>query len=237
MLFSTKIHEDKRSFMARSKTDCFQLKADFLPITVLRLLSDQTAPLQMQLSTIIEKAPNYFLNAPIILDCTAIEKTTEEFNIKQVCDVLRELNIRPIAARGALAQDVLPILSDKLKTASQTPKTKEPERARTLVISKPVRAGTQIYAKDSDLIVLVPVNAGAEIIADGHIHVYAPLRGRALAGAQGDTTARIFCKELDAELISIAGTYLTKENIKTMDISENMVQVFLQDKTLCVEAI
>lgn len=223
--------------MAKSKTDCFQLKADFLPITILRLLSDQTELLHTQLNSIIEKAPHYFTHAPIILDFTAIEKTTETLNVQQICDVLREFQIQPIAARGALAQNALPILSDKLKTAAQATKPKEPEHARTLMITKPVRAGTQIYAKDSDLIVMVPVNVGAEVIADGHIHVYAPLRGRALAGARGDTTARIFCQELDAELISIAGTYLTKENINAMDIPEKAVQVFLQDKSLHIETV
>jgi septum site-determining protein MinC len=81
-----------------------------------------------------------------------------------------------------------------------------------MVILKPVRSGQQIYARGRDLVVLAMVNTGAEIIADGHIHVYAPLRGKAMAGARGNTEARIFALSLEAELISIAGIYRTSEN-------------------------
>jgi septum site-determining protein MinC len=80
-----------------------------------------------------------------------------------------------------------------------------------LVINKPLRSGQQIYARGRDLVVLAMVNAGAEVIADGHIHVYAPLRGKAMAGARGNTEARIFALSLEAELISIAGVYRTSE--------------------------
>lgn len=81
-----------------------------------------------------------------------------------------------------------------------------------LVIHKPLRSGQQIYARGRDLVVLAMVNVGAEIIADGHIHVYAPLRGKAIAGARGNTEARIFALSMEAELISIAGIYRTSEN-------------------------
>ena len=81
-----------------------------------------------------------------------------------------------------------------------------------LVINKPLRSGQQVYARDRDLVVMAMVNAGAEVIADGHIHVYAPLRGKAMAGARGNTEARIFALALEAELLSIAGVYRTSEN-------------------------
>ena len=81
-----------------------------------------------------------------------------------------------------------------------------------LVIDKPLRSGQQIYARGRDLVVLAMVNPGAEVIADGHIHVYAPLRGKAIAGARGNADARIFALALDAELISIAGVYRTSEH-------------------------
>ena len=81
-----------------------------------------------------------------------------------------------------------------------------------LVIDKPLRSGQQIYARGRDLVVLAMVNAGAEVIADGHIHVYAPLRGKAMAGARGNVDARIFALELNAELLSIAGVYRTSEH-------------------------
>ena len=83
---------------------------------------------------------------------------------------------------------------------------------RTMIVDTPVRAGQRIYARGADLIITAAVNNGAEVIADGSIHVYAPLRGRALAGANGDTDARIFTLSMEAELVSIAGMYRTFEN-------------------------
>lgn len=80
-----------------------------------------------------------------------------------------------------------------------------------LLIDKPLRSGQQIYARGRDLVVMAMVNAGAEVIADGSIHVYAPLRGKAIAGARGNTQARIFAQSLEAELLSIAGIYRTSE--------------------------
>ncbi|MBK8973814.1 MAG: septum site-determining protein MinC [Hahellaceae bacterium] len=84
---------------------------------------------------------------------------------------------------------------------------------QNLVITQPVRSGQQIYARGGDLIVLAPVSAGAELLADGNIHVYAPLRGRALAGVRGLESARIFCQSLEAELVSIAGQYKISEDL------------------------
>ncbi len=84
---------------------------------------------------------------------------------------------------------------------------------KTRLISQPVRSGTQIYARGADLIVIAAVSPGAEIMADGNIHVYGPLRGRALAGAAGDAEARIFCTRFEAELVSIAGRYLVSEQM------------------------
>ncbi|HTH45676.1 MAG TPA: septum site-determining protein MinC [Oxalicibacterium sp.] len=83
---------------------------------------------------------------------------------------------------------------------------------RTMIVDTPVRAGQRIYARGADLIITAAVNNGAEVIADGNIHIYAPLRGRALAGANGDTEARIFTLSMEAELVSIAGMYRTFEN-------------------------
>lgn len=96
-----------------------------------------------------------------------------------------------------------------------------------LVIDKPLRSGQKIYARGRDVVMLAMVNAGAEIIADGHIHVYAALRGRAMAGARGNTDARIFALSLEAELISIAGVYRTSENLLPGNIQGKPTQVRL----------
>jgi septum site-determining protein MinC len=99
--------------------------------------------------------------------------------------------------------------------------------AVTMFIDTPVRAGQRIYARGADLVIMAAVNNGAEIIADGSIHVYAPLRGRALAGASGNTGARIFAASLEAELVSIAGVYRTFENGHPAELAQQQVQVRL----------
>lgn len=105
------------------------------------------------------------------------------------------------------------------------------EALPALVIDKPLRSGQRVYARKRDLVVLAMVNAGAEVVADGHIHVYAPLRGKAIAGASGDTTARVFSLGLEPELISIAGVYRTSEVPLPVGIAGKPAMVWLQSDT------
>ena len=114
---------------------------------------------------------------------------------------------------------------------------KEPETvaAKNLVITTPVRSGQQVYAKGGDLIIIAPVSAGAEVLADGNIHIYGPLRGRALAGVSGDKSARIFCQSLEAELISIAGSYKVNEDLQKDHWKKN-TQASLNGDQLTVSA-
>lgn len=102
-----------------------------------------------------------------------------------------------------------------------------PAQATTLVIDKPLRSGQRVYARGGDVVVLAAVNTGAEVIADGSIHVYAPLRGRALAGASGDAGARIFTTRLEAELVSVAGLYRTFEDGVPADLAGRPAQIRL----------
>ena len=106
------------------------------------------------------------------------------------------------------------------------------EAAHTMIIDTPVRTGQRIYARGADLVLMAMVNAGAEVIADGSIHAYAPLRGRALAGASGNTKARIFAMAMEAELVSIAGVYKTFEQGWPANLVKKPVQVMLQDDKL-----
>jgi septum site-determining protein MinC len=105
----------------------------------------------------------------------------------------------------------------------------------TITITSPIRSGQRIYSH-GDLIVLAQVGAGAEILAEGNIHVYGTLRGRALAGVQGNTDARIFCSNLQAELISIAGNYKISDDIHGV-VANTPVQIYLQKNTLIVKPI
>ncbi|MDQ7978685.1 septum site-determining protein MinC [Paraburkholderia sp. SARCC-3016] len=129
------------------------------------------------------------------------------------------------AAAAAASQPAEPVLTGAAGASSQT-----------LVVDKPLRSGQRIYAK-GDLVVLGLVSHGAEIIAEGNIHIYAPLRGRALAGVHGDHDARIFCTCLEPELISIAGIYRTTENPLPADVQGKAVQIWLDEEKLVIEPL
>jgi septum site-determining protein MinC len=136
----------------------------------------------------------------------------------------------PVAAPPALAP-VAPLA--KPTQAAPSP-AMAPPIARdgtnpTMVVNKPLRSGQKVYARGADLIVMAMVNRGAEVIADGNIHVYAPLRGKAMAGARGNTSARIFALSLEPELVSIAGVYRTTEQELGPDVLGKPAQVRLSD--------
>jgi septum site-determining protein MinC len=116
------------------------------------------------------------------------------------------------------------------------PAPRADEAAPGLVQTAPVRSGQQLYAENRDLTVLSQVGAGAEVIADGSIHIYGPLRGRALAGAQGNAKARIFCRAFHAELVAVAGHYKVLEDIPK-DLHGKAVQVWLDDEELKIAAL
>lgn len=105
------------------------------------------------------------------------------------------------------------------------------------LLTDPVRSGQQVYAENSDLIVLAPVSAGAELIADGCIHVYGTLRGRAIAGANGNPNARIFCRRLEADLVAIAGVYMVADQIPAQ-LQGKPAQIKLSDdNNLAIELL
>jgi septum site-determining protein MinC len=149
------------------------------------------------------------------------------------------------AAPAALpVRDFVPV--DASASAPPAPKPAEreavveimPAPARTaLIIDKPLRSGQRVYAKGADLIVMAVVSYGAEVIADGNIHVYAPLRGRALAGALGDTAARIFTTCMEPQLLSIAGIYRTTETELPAAVLGKPAQVRLDGEKLVVIAL
>ena len=134
---------------------------------------------------------------------------------------------RPLAddAPPATAMQAAPMADTAAQSAAVHPMAAAAQGA--LIIDKPLRSGQQVYARGRDLVVLAMVNQGAEVIADGNIHVYAPLRGKAMAGARGNTDARIFSLELDAELLSIAGVYRTSETPLPASVKGQPTQVRL----------
>lgn len=124
----------------------------------------------------------------------------------------------------------------KAATAPVASKPAPPKSGPGLMHASPVRSGQQVYADNRDLTVVSTVGAGAEVIADGSIHIYGPLRGRALAGAQGDESARIFCREFHAELVAVAGHYKVLEDIPA-DLRGKSVQVWLDQGQLKLAAL
>lgn len=227
------------------KTDSFQLKADFMPLTVFKFSTPDLEAFSMHLAEIIKKAPKYFINAPVLLDVQDLVEQSD-LDFVTVCRELRANKILPIGIKGLLPelhnlalQNGLAIVNSSVKKQETPEVTKENPLSRraTKVITAPVRSGTQVYAPDGDLIILAAVNAGAEVVADGNVHVYGALRGRALAGARGDKAARIFCRSLQAELISIAGCYLVKEDLRLPRGNPSMVQIYLEDQHINIEGV
>ena len=121
-------------------------------------------------------------------------------------------------------------------TQSEPVSTAAPTLKPAKVINRPVRSGQQVYAEGSDLVITASVSEGAELLADGNIHVYGTLRGRALAGVKGNTGARVFCQSLDAELISIAGQFIMHETVKG-ECWKKPAQVYLEEETLRIEPL
>jgi len=164
----------------------------------------------------------------------------EQLAAAQACG-LAEADATPaLRNEAAAAEPVREVIKEVIKevVVEQVREVHVPgEAAKTVIIDKPLRSGQQVYAKGADLIVMALVNHGAEVIADGNIHVYAPLRGKAIAGARGNTEARIFAVSLEAELIAIAGIYRTTENPLPEHVLGKPAQVRLDGEKLVMEAL
>ena len=157
---------------------------------------------------------------------------------------IRASRIEDIAAAIAIDLPVLPPSGARERPVEPEPEVKKPEPPPapvpppepaikpTKIITTPVRGGQQIYAQGGDLVVVSSVSPGAELLADGNIHVYGAMRGRALAGVKGDTRARIFCQQLSAELVSIAGQYKVSEDLRRDPLWGAGVQISLSGDVL-----
>lgn len=221
----------------------FELKGRMLTLSVLRLLSVDLSTLAAQLDAHMAAMPGLFQHLPVVLDLQALQG--QALDLAALADCLRQRGLIPVGVRGGdaeLEQEAVAAGLGVIRIGSEPTRRAEPapERAAppppSLLIRQPVRSGQQIYARGGDLVVLAPVSAGAEVLADGHIHVYGPLRGRALAGVQGNAEARIFCQSLEAELVSIAGAYRISEHMQ--DIGRGRpVQICLDGEALCIQPL
>lgn len=144
----------------------------------------------------------------------------------------------PAADKPAAASaEPMPAREASSTTSAPAPTQAAPHSSSALVITKPLRSGQRVYARHTDLVVIGMVSQGAEVIADGNVHVYGPLRGKAMAGARGDTSARIFTTHLDAELLAVAGVYRVVEDKLDRTLQNQPALVRLDGDTLRIEAL
>lgn len=199
----------------------FTLKGSLFTLTAFVLESNDLVAIEQQLVQTIKQAPKFFDNTPIVIDLKKMGRDVS-LDFHALFSLLRQFNMIPVGLRSGNSalqmqaiQAGLAVLPEEKKT-TETPPSAAPAapKSHNKLITSPVRSGQQIYAQGGDLIVLAPVSVGSELLADGNIHVYGPLRGRALAGVLGDTQARIFCSHLEAELVSIAGQYKVSDQLK-----------------------
>jgi septum site-determining protein MinC len=247
----------------------FEIKSAQLPLVALHLRSPDWSQVSSDILSQFGpegESPDFFDHDALVIDFSHLDAQLEISDIVPLLKVLRSCSLVPVAVRGASPMWMTYALTVGLveapqeiyrtKTVAEVPSAsvvvqevikevvrevvREVPGPTTMVIDKPLRSGQKIYARGADLVVLAMVNQGAEVVADGNIHVYAPLRGKAMAGARGNTAARIFSLCMEPELISIAGVYRTSENALPPGVHGNAAQVRLSDdgqEKLIIEAL
>jgi septum site-determining protein MinC len=250
---------------ARTKA-VFEFKSATLPLIAVILKTADLGLLAEALDAQLADSPDFFEQEPVVIDLSQLEEAEAAgdegarpmLDFQQLRALLARHQTQPIAVRGGsdaqnaaaraagLSIAAMPVAPPPPRAAApvQAP-SPAPQIVRevpvpasgTLVIDRPLRSGQQVYARGGDVIVLDVVNFGAEVIADGHVHVYAPLRGKAIAGARGNTEARIFSTCMEAQLVAIAGVYRTSEVALPPDVHGKAAQVWLDDQKLVFEAV
>ncbi len=239
-----------------------ELKIGQVGIANLRIRTLDVARLTREMRDRVNRAPKLFGRAAVILDFGGLAQTPDLATAQALLAGLREAGVLPVAlAYGTSEIDLLsqqlglPLLAkfraqyEKIDGGAAAPAAPPPRAAPAPPPAPPkaapkpgrmqraaVRSGQQLYAENCDLTVLSTVGAGAEVIADGSIHIYGSLRGRALAGAQGNAEARIFCRDFHAELVAIAGHYKVLDDVP-MELRGKAVQVWLEQDQIKIAAL
>lgn len=237
-----------------------ELKFGQVGIANLRLKSLDDAGLAQELKTKLETAPQLFRRAPVVLDLSHLPQLPDIERVRELLQTIRASGMLPVGlaygtsenealaasldlplfakfraayenGNGATAAAAAPPAPEAPARATPPPPSAASRGAVSQLQSQPVRSGQQVYARGTDLVITAVVGHGAEVIADGSVHVYAALRGKAIAGAQGDASARIYCQDFQAELVSIAGHYRVFEDIPA-DLRGKPVQVWLEGEKL-----
>jgi septum site-determining protein MinC len=218
----------------------FKLKGRLFTLTVFQVLSVDKDLLKQQCIETVKAAPNWFDQTPIVFDLTAVAQ--QDCDIQSLSEIVRTFGMIPVALVGASAAQAsqakscglaLLMASSSQDRSLQVTKASA-KRLKSKLVNTPVRSGQQVLASGTDLIITSSVSHGSELLADGNIHVYGVLRGRALAGCSGDVEARIFCQSFEAELVSIAGFYRLSENLT---VPTGPCVVYLSDGQLLIESV
>ena len=205
--------------------DCpelFQIRGHMQTLIALRLLEPWDERFFLVLQKALARSPEFFRHAPVVLDAGPVAGQPP-LNLAEFGRRLRQQHLVPVGLQNgddawsqmAVSAGIALLPAGRPAKLQAQPKAEDaaPRRNATIIVTEPVRAGQQIYAEGGDLIALAPVSPGGEVIADGHIHVYSRLRGRAHAGVEGDRSARIFCHSLEAQLVSVGDVYVVNEEI------------------------
>ena len=240
----------------------FDFKSATLSLEAFLLRTANLTSLSQALTERFGSTPDLFNGEPVVIDLSHLASLELNVNFPELIALLARFKLKAIAVRGGTvaqtqsAQNaglieapeshahaarvetvVQEVVREVIREVPVEVPVHVPMAASTMFIDKPLRSGQQVYAKGGDLIVLAAVNHGAEVIADGSIHVYAPLRGKAIAGAKGNTEARIFSTCMEPELLSIAGTYRTTDNPLPDDVTGKPAQIRLEGERLVFDPI
>ena len=231
-----------------------ELKGSLFPLSILQLEDNDLTKLVNQLQNKLAQAPSFFYRAPLVINIEKLEKQQIDFSLLKstieqldficvgICNGTNEQKKQArIASLAVLKQPRVEQRNVQEKNQKQVNspivaavEPKEP--VPTKVVSQNIRSGQQIYAKGCDLVIIGSVGNGAEVIADGSIHIYGTLRGRAIAGASGNQNAAIFSLSIEAELVSIAGTYWLSESLQS-DAWKKSGMVKLEHEQLVIEPL
>ncbi|MDM0014294.1 septum site-determining protein MinC [Variovorax sp. J22P168] len=247
---------------ARTKA-VFEFKSATLPLIAVILKTSDLEVLAQALDAQLADSPDFFEQEPVVIDLSQLppddagDPDAPPLDFPALRDLLARHQTQPVAVRGGsdaqhgaaraagLSITAMPVAPAPRTAPAPAAEPEPPQIVRevpvpatgTLVIDKPLRSGQQVYARGGDVIVTAVVSFGAEVIADGNVHVYAPLRGKAIAGARGDTTARIFTTCMEAQLVAIAGIYRTAEVALPGDIAGKAARISLDGKKIVMEPI
>jgi septum site-determining protein MinC len=232
-----------------------EFKSSSITLPTLSIASGDLPLIAEHLQRKVQQAPDFFKNSPVLVDLHEINRQQLELDLPALLEAVSAAGLIPVGIRGGAEKHnaeaiahCIAVFAETRGAASAPPKqtsappSAAPDNAKqqpggrgpeNKLITQPIRSGQRVYAA-GDLIVLAQVSAGAEIMAEGNIHVYNTLRGRALAGVQGNSESRIFCSDLQAELISIAGHYRVSEDLDD-SVRGTPVQIYLQNHALIID--